>query len=115
VEIMLDRPENSDIEHLALSNLELQVLSDIRTFLNVFHSAQQVVSAEHTPTLSIVIPTYELLITMLKDLKRHLPNLKHAIQASISKLEEYMAKARSTKMYILAMCEFHIFLLACMF
>jgi len=104
---MLNRTEHSDIENLALSNLELQVLSDIRTFLNVFHSAQQVVSAEHTPTLSIVIPTYELLITMLKDLKRHLPNLKHAIQASTSKLEEYMGKARSTKMYILAMCEFH--------
>ena len=106
VKIMLNQPEHSDIEHLALSDLELQVLSDIRRFLNVFHSAQQVVSAEHTPTLSIVIPTYELLITMLNDLKRHLLNLKHAIQASITKLEEYMGKARSTKMYILAMREF---------
>jgi hypothetical protein len=63
VKIMLDQPENSDLEHLALSDLELQVLSDIRMFLNVFHSAQQVVSAKHTLTLSIVIPTYELLIT----------------------------------------------------
>ena len=66
---MLDQPEHSDIEHLALSDLELQVLSDIQRFLNVFHSAQQVVLAKHTPTLSIVIPTYELLITMVKDLE----------------------------------------------
>jgi hypothetical protein len=73
-------------------------------FLNVFHSAQQIVSAEKTPTLSIVIPIYEKLITMLSNLKRHLPNLKHAISASIDKLEEYMGKARSTKMYVLAMC-----------
>jgi hypothetical protein len=73
-------------------------------FLNVFHSAQQIVSAEKTPTLSIVIPIYEKLITMLTNLKRHLTNLKHAISASIDKLEEYTTKARSTKMYVLATC-----------
>lgn len=62
-------------------------------------------SAEQTPTLSIVIPTYEKLIGMLRDLKPLLPNIAHAIDASVDKLEEYMAKARSTRMYVLAMCE----------
>ena len=36
---MLERPEHSDIADLILDNMDLQVLSDIRTFLNVFHTA----------------------------------------------------------------------------
>jgi len=102
---MLERPEHSDIADLVLDDMDLQVLSDIRKFLNVFHTAQQIVSAEKTPTLSIVIPIYEQLISMLTDLKKHLPNLVHAIDASIDKLKEYMEKAQSTKMYVLAMCK----------
>jgi hypothetical protein len=102
---MLERPEHSDIADLVLDDMDLQVLSDIRKFLNVFHTAQQIVSAEKTPTLSIVIPIYEQLISMLTDLKKHIPNLTHAINASIDKLKEYMEKARSTKMYVLAMCK----------
>ena len=102
---MLERPEHSDIADLALNDMDLQVLSDIRKFLNVFHTAQQIVSAEKTPTLSVVIPIYEQLISMLTDLKKHIPNLVHAIDASIDKLREYMEKARSTKMYVLAMCK----------
>jgi hypothetical protein len=101
---MLERPEQSDIADLVLDDMDLQVLSDIRKFLNVFHTAQQIVLAEKTPTLSIVIPIYERLITMLTDLKKHIPNLAHVINASIDKLREYMEKARSTKMYVLAMC-----------
>ena len=73
-------------------------------FFNVFHSVQQIVSVEKTPTLSIVVPIYKKLITMLNNLKKHLPNLKHAISALIDKLKEYMGKAKSMKMYVLAMC-----------
>jgi hypothetical protein len=102
---MLQRPEHSDIADLVLDDMDLQVLSDIRKFLNVFHTAQQIVSAEKTPTLSIVILIYERLISMLTDLKKHIPNLVYAIDASIDKLREYMEKARSTKMYVLAMCK----------
>jgi hypothetical protein len=102
---MLGRPEHSDIADLVLDDMDLQVLSDIRKFLNVFHTAQQIVSAEKTLTLSIVIPIYEQLISMLTDLKKHIPNLFHAIDASIDKLMEYMQKAWSTKMYGLAMCK----------
>jgi len=113
VKVLLRKAEHSDISDYALSDIQLQVLDDIRTFLNVFHSAQQIASAEKTPTLSIVIPVYEKLIEMLQNLKQHLPNLSHAIAASISKLQEYMDKARSTKAYVLAMRKFlHLFLIA---
>lgn len=99
----MDAPEFSDITVHALSSIEITVLKDIRAFLSVFHYAQQIVSAEKTPTLSIVIPTYEKLIGMFTNLKRHKPNVAHAIDASLEKLKEYMGKARSTKMYVLAM------------
>jgi hypothetical protein len=102
---MLERLEHADIADLVLNDMDLQVLSDIHKFLNVFHTVQQIVSAEKTPTLSIVIPIYEQLISMLTNLKKHIPNLVHAIDASIDKLREYMEKARSTKMYVLAMCK----------
>ncbi|KDR81152.1 hypothetical protein GALMADRAFT_61216 [Galerina marginata CBS 339.88] len=106
VKRLLECPELSDITDLTAN--QLQVLKDIRLFLNVFHTAQQIVSAEQTPTLSIVIPVYEHLIGMLEDLKRHVPNISHAIQASIGKLEEYLEKSRSNKVYVLAMCKLSI-------
>ena len=105
---MLDNPNHSDVAEHALTDIEITVLKDIRSFLSVFHYAQQIVSAEKTPTLSIVIPVYEKLIGMFQNLKRHKPNIAHAIKASIEKLEEYMGKARSTKMYVLAMRTSHL-------
>ncbi|KAF8152628.1 hypothetical protein B0H34DRAFT_784635 [Crassisporium funariophilum] len=103
VKLLLERPEHADLAKHLLSDIELTVLGDIREFLNVFHAAQQIVSAEKTPTLSIFIPVFEKLISMFHNLRSHKPNIAHAIDASIGKLEEYMAKARSTKIYAVAM------------
>jgi len=64
---------------------------------------QEIVSAEQTPTLSIVLPLYEQLMKLLEDLKMKLPKLEHAISAAIMKLEEYLVKSRKAKIYILAM------------
>lgn len=60
-------------------------------------------SAEKTPTLSIVVPTYEKAIIMLKDLHLTLPKLAHAIDKSVKKLTEYLAISQTTKIYVLAM------------
>ena len=46
---------------------------------------------------------YEKLIIMLSDLKKKKPELSHAIATSISKLEEYLTKSRTSKIYSLAM------------
>ena len=83
--------------------IDIQVLCDVREFLYVFHVVQELVSAEKTPMLSIVLPMYEKLIIMLGDLKKKIPELSHAISASISKLEEYLTKSRTSKIYSLAM------------
>lgn len=97
--------ENEDFAHYKFSTAELLVISDIRQFLLIFYKVQQCVSAEKTPTLSIVLPLYEKVIIMLRNLARKLPQIAHAINESIKKLETYLAISRKTKMYALAMCK----------
>lgn len=83
--------------------MTLQVLTDIRRFLQVLHLVQEIVSAEKTPTLSYVLPLYEQLLVMLKDLAKELPKLSLGINATIRKLEEYFNMSRRTRLYGLAM------------
>ncbi|KAF9032317.1 hypothetical protein BDZ89DRAFT_907149, partial [Hymenopellis radicata] len=93
---------HNDLNHLAISDVEINVLNDIRTFLSFPHAVQELISAEQTPTLSLVIPLYEQLIEKLRALRSELPKLQHAIDASISKLEEYLAYSRKTQICNLA-------------
>ena len=89
-----------------LDQKQLQVLSHIRLFLQVAHTVQEVVSAEKTPTLSVVLLLYEDLIAMLKNMKNHLPLLSHSIKASLAKLQEYLKLSRKSFAYILSMGAF---------
>ncbi|CAA7268998.1 unnamed protein product [Cyclocybe aegerita] len=95
--------ENSDMAAHEFSDMDLEVLRHIFHFLHYFHVIQEIVSGERTPTLSIVLPMYEKLITMLRDLHLDLPQIAHAIDAFISKLEAYLKVSRRTKVYALAM------------
>ncbi|KAF8158578.1 hypothetical protein B0H34DRAFT_656656 [Crassisporium funariophilum] len=94
---------NDDLAHYAFDDLEIKVASNIRQFLYVFHVVQELVSAETTPTLSIVLPVYEKLITMLKMLCKSLPELVHGINTSITKPDKYLTILRVNKVYGLAM------------
>jgi hypothetical protein len=116
IEEFLMKPKHQEISHHVLSDMALHVLDDIRTFLHVPHIVQEIVSAEKTLTLSIVLPIYEKLIIMLKNLQAQLPEIAHAINASMEKLEEYLAYSRRTKIYVLAMgISFFLFQLSCSF
>ncbi|KAJ4496040.1 hypothetical protein C8J55DRAFT_413443 [Lentinula edodes] len=100
--------ENSAFDSVMLpNNVDLIVLNDIRKYLHAFHCVQEAASAEKTPTLAIVLPLYEELIEILKAMKMKLPNLSHVIDASLQKLFEYVNKARSTRVYALAMGRSH--------
>ncbi|KAJ6614513.1 ribonuclease H-like domain-containing protein, partial [Mycena sp. CBHHK59/15] len=103
VDKFLDDPKQDEISWHRLSPMTLQVLGDIRRFLQVLHLVQEIVSAEKTPTLSYVLPLYEQLIIILKDLAKELPKLSLGINATIRKLEEYFHMSRRTKLYGLAM------------
>ena len=85
-----------------LSELEIQVLVDIKDYLAFFHVVQEEVSAQRTPTLSVVLPLYEQLIQHLKKAKQLLPCLSHAMDTSIKKLDEYLAQSRKSRIYALA-------------
>ncbi|KAJ7790430.1 hypothetical protein B0H14DRAFT_2396434 [Mycena olivaceomarginata] len=106
IDKFLNAPEQEDIAHHSFDAMTLRVLQDIRRFLEIFHLVQEIVSAEKTPTLSVVLPLYEKLIVMLNDLAKELGEISHAIKASVEKLEEYLAVSRRTKIYSLAMGEF---------
>ncbi|KAJ6463695.1 hypothetical protein C8R47DRAFT_992515, partial [Mycena vitilis] len=103
VDKFLNAPGQEEIAHHSFDPVSLRVLQDVRRFLEIFHVVQEIVSAEKTPTLSIVLPLYEKLIIMLNNLAKELDVISHAIHASVRKLEEYLAKSRGTKMYALAM------------
>ncbi|KAJ7191879.1 hypothetical protein GGX14DRAFT_380642 [Mycena pura] len=106
VDQFLDDPAQDEISWHRLSPITLKVLHDIRRLLQIPHIVQEIVSAEKTPTLSSVLPMYEKLIIMLKDLSRELDELSIGINAIIRKLEEYLNLSRRTKAYALAMGDY---------
>ncbi|KDQ05812.1 hypothetical protein BOTBODRAFT_84963, partial [Botryobasidium botryosum FD-172 SS1] len=99
----LSQPKHSAaIGNHTLYPAELRALNDIREFLSIPHTVQELLSAEKTPTLALAMPLYERLISMLKDLHNTLPLLSPAITASISKLEEYVLLSCKSRVYGLA-------------
>ena len=60
--------DQSDLSrHLA--DWGLNILRDIYQVLKVPHAAQELLSAERTPTLSLALPVYEILIDTWKSLR----------------------------------------------
>ena len=103
---LLERGQ-SDLSDSLFNEHEISVLMDIHQVLEVAHKAQELLSAERTPTLSIALPAYELIIAKWKDLQQVIPELKSFIGQGIRKLKEYMSETRKTRMYAHAMGESH--------
>jgi len=100
---MLNKAKYRDIQKHLLSDMKLQVLRDISRFLSIPHSVQTFLCGEKTPTLSAVLPAYEDLLIMLHDFQAQCPQLKGSIAVCIAKIEQYVKKARKTRIYALAM------------
>ncbi|KAI0682527.1 hypothetical protein C8T65DRAFT_551748, partial [Cerioporus squamosus] len=103
VKLFMQQPKQEDIRDLLLSDMQINVLVDIHDFLWLPHSVQELLSAEQTPTVAMVVPAYERLLEMLKLSALSHPQLAHAINASIQALEGYMQFTRRTRVYALAM------------
>lgn len=58
-------------------------------------------SREKTPTLALVLPTYEALVVMWKELAKIIPELSHYVGLGIAKIMEYVAKGRRSRIYAL--------------
>ncbi|KAB5589421.1 AC9 transposase [Ceratobasidium theobromae] len=67
----------------------IKVLQDIKCVLDIPHKAQELFAFEQTPCLSLATKQF--------------PALAFAIEAAIEKIREYMLKARSSPIHILAM------------
>jgi hypothetical protein len=105
VQTMLKKAGNEDIAHVALSDAQYKVLADIRMFLEVAHHAQQILSAEKTPTLSLALPLYERLIVTFKKLETKRPKIAHAVRSARLCIERYLTQGRKTRAYSLAISE----------
>lgn len=103
IRLFLDKEKHISISHNALDELQLKVLSEIREFLSYPHAVQELVSAEQTPTLPVVLPLYEHLISLFKHVKNKLPDISHGVDAAIKKLETYLQKTRRTRVYAAAL------------
>ncbi|KAF9439792.1 hypothetical protein P691DRAFT_689728, partial [Macrolepiota fuliginosa MF-IS2] len=86
------------------------VLQDITQVLKSPHHAQELLSGSKTPTLSHVFQAYEDIINYWKTLRTTIPELKHYINISISKLEEYLTLSWKTHAYAHAMGMIYLFL-----
>ncbi|QRV91329.1 hAT family dimerization protein [Ceratobasidium sp. AG-Ba] len=96
----LDHPEMN----ITIASLrQCEVLRDILSVLSLLHSAQELLSAERTPTLALALPVYENLIQALRNRAIEFPMLQHAIDCGVRKLDAYVAQTRGTPAYALAM------------
>jgi hypothetical protein len=86
-----------------ISHKQYEVLQDLVSVLSILHHAQELLSAERTPTVALALPVYESLIRALSDCTFTFPELQHAITAGIRKIELYVAKARDVPVYVYAM------------
>ncbi|KAL1691530.1 hypothetical protein GGG16DRAFT_53277 [Schizophyllum commune] len=107
-EFIYSPEQEKDLAIYALDEATYRALLDVRKFLQFLNSVQEIVSGQQTPTLSVVLSLYEKLIAGLRLLmapggEESIPQLSHAIRATIEKLEEYFEKSRHTKLYALSM------------
>jgi hypothetical protein len=104
----LYHPEQADISRLRLNTQEVEILWEIRGFLEHFHLFQQQLSGKCTPTIHLVIPAIEGLMLRLESARPHQLILKHAYNVAIQKLTEYLEKCRVNPVYTIAIGECNV-------
>ena len=97
------QPSLSEYTHQLFHSKQYEVLGNIHQILQIPHYCQELLSAEKTPTLSLALPTYELLVDLWKKLAHAIPELSHYIMLGVGKLLEYVSKGRRSRIYALAM------------
>ncbi|GAB1520557.1 hypothetical protein RhiTH_003636 [Rhizoctonia solani] len=88
---------------LIMSDLEYQILQDILACLDVPHQAQELLSAEQTPTLLLAFPVYDQLIYSWRQVGKCLGPYAYAVECGIAKIEEYVTRSQSLPIHIVAM------------
>jgi hypothetical protein len=94
--------EQSDLRKYQLEPDEVAILKEVQQFLFPFHEFQQLLSAELTPTIHQVIPTFYIMINKLEEAQKKQPILSHAYDTALLKLREYLDKCRRNPIYTIA-------------
>ncbi|KAG8729906.1 hypothetical protein FRC10_003305 [Ceratobasidium sp. 414] len=92
-----------DAQIPVVSHKQYEVLQDILSVLRVAHNAQELLSAEKTPTLALAFPIYEAVIEHWEKLCAVIPELSHSITCGILKLQEYVTRTQDAPVHALAM------------
>ncbi|CUA78443.1 Putative AC transposase [Rhizoctonia solani] len=113
VELLRDTPtrqavveyafRNRDAQIPVLSHHQYEVLQDIVSVLSVPHSAQELLSAEKTPTLSLAFPVYEGVIQAWEQLVKKIPELGYAMVHGIGKIRNYINRTQQARVHTLSM------------
>ncbi|OJT05329.1 hypothetical protein TRAPUB_3770 [Trametes pubescens] len=103
IKMFLNSDDHRELAHLQLTSTQQKVLIDIHQVLQAPHAAQEVLSSSRTPTLSMALPCYELLLTGWQHTKAIIPEMASYIDAGMQRLEKYIRLARKTRIYALAM------------
>ncbi|KAF8151387.1 hypothetical protein B0H34DRAFT_784669 [Crassisporium funariophilum] len=103
VQVLLHKPKYASLISHLFTKTEWQVLNDIHHVLEEPHGTQELLSAEKTPTLSIALPAFELLVDSWLNLQKTIPELSHFIGVGIAKIQEYVIKCRQSRIFALAM------------
>jgi hypothetical protein len=102
--------QNADISDLSMDAKDIDVLHDIHQIIEVPHVAQELLSSEWTPTLSMALPAYEVLSSQWTQLRSTIWELSHYIDVGLNKLKQYINEGRKTRIYALSMSVFQFFL-----
>jgi hypothetical protein len=95
-----------ELDNHQLNATEIMLLTEIEEILSLFHTTQELLSSERTPTLAVSLPAYELILQGLSNITRsdRFRNLHHAIFRSMDKIQKYVDIARTNPVYAMAMC-----------
>jgi hypothetical protein len=83
----------------------VEVLWEIRMFLQHFHLFQQQLSGKCTPTIHLVVPAIEGLMVGLEKAREKQMILRHTYDISLYKLNEYLEKCHVNPVYTVAIGE----------
>ena len=103
IKTFLSHVSRTDISHTLLCQSEYDILKEIYQILEIPHDAQQLLSYERTPSLSIALPAYELLLSGWRELRQEIPRMATYIDTGIRKIEEYVNLSRRSRIHALAM------------
>ncbi|KAF8805312.1 hypothetical protein BYT27DRAFT_7105218, partial [Phlegmacium glaucopus] len=95
-----------DLEHLALTKMEWDVLQEFTYILSFPHAVQQVLSGEKTPLLAGIIPVFEVFITGWEKLSTKWKHLACFIQPGLDRAYKYYSRTDNMNAYVVGMCMF---------